>query len=804
MNSDCRPGVRKFESVAQKFLRWSRIVAGVAWLILFFITPKLVFADNTAGSAEGLTEVPLSCGCGMYPGSDIDGKAICQCTPGRVLTSVPSDATNPKHEGLSCAVPCPPGQILQPDAGLNTCDPSKCASCVTPPSCGNTLAYDSASCDWKAKCFDGRVTVGSLVNNGDTRCVSPTICGPDEVLNCTLYDTGRVDESRVPPEQRRCCGCQKRSCRCGEALTAQANGDYTCVAQASHYYAPANAYDTDCPAGSVPDYGNGDHFANHSGGLGCVACRYCGCGYQVQGEQCVYVAGSWCPAGKYYDTNSCACQCSNTWYKIDVDNVRRGDMLTDNVTCSGKGKKKKCWYTNTGMGEIFSGAIPQCIYNTFRQIIQNSGFNPDDPTINATSGAYLIDYWRVNNGWPEAGGLVDDNLAAWVLGRAQGVRHGIWRREAQVESDPDGVLNGNAYFDSGCNRIDARTYNSLPAECRQSGGIKYAEESVDSPISLLWTDDATVIGTWYSKFPLNPEKSDKWYEWKASEKTPLLVYDPEHTGKIESATQLFGNYSFGKHWNDGYDALATLDQDGDGKIAGDELKPLGLWFDKNIDGVSQPGEVLSAEAVGLEALYFQDRELSDLNGYVYVEHGFDRKGAKGSESGVSVDWFARSYDVDPGKQAFNAATSPAGAWSWKTEEISRDGKDAKAQLASAGIITLADIGGKIEGHSYIELPTTRMNGGHQQTGIAVKMTQLTGTKAPNADGTTQLHWEVIHYAAGSRTVSDAAVSADNSHMTGTSKLLKSNGSVALEYSWRADRVPIAKPKDVGPSPKAAS
>jgi hypothetical protein len=214
--------------------------------------------------------------------------------------------------------------------------------------------------------------------------------------------------------------------------------------------------------------------------------------------------------------------------------------------------------------------------------------------------------------------------------------------------------------------------------------------------------------------------------------------------------------------------------------------------------------VLSAEAAGLEALYFQDRELSDLNGYVYVEHGFDRKGPKGPESGSSVDWFARSYDVDPGKQAFNPATSPAGAWTWKTDEVSRDGKDARSQLASAGVLTLADIGGKIEGHSYIELPTTRMNGGHQQTGIAVKMTQLSGTKAVNADGTTQLHWEVIHYNAGSRTVSDAVVTADNTHMSGTSKLLKDNGTVAVEYTWKADRVPTPKAKDALSSSKASS
>ena len=38
-------------------------------------------------------------------------------------------------------------------------------------------------------------------------------------------------------------------------------------------------------------------------------------------------------------------------------------------------------------------------------------------------------------------------------------------------------------------------------------------------------------------------------------------------------------------------SLALLDTNHDGKLSGKELDALALWFDKNRDGVSQPGEV---------------------------------------------------------------------------------------------------------------------------------------------------------------------------------------------------------------------
>ena len=46
------------------------------------------------------------------------------------------------------------------------------------------------------------------------------------------------------------------------------------------------------------------------------------------------------------------------------------------------------------------------------------------------------------------------------------------------------------------------------------------------------------------------------------EQAPLLVYDPEHTGKVNSASQLFGQWTFGGQ------RLAALASDGRGLVSG--------------------------------------------------------------------------------------------------------------------------------------------------------------------------------------------------------------------------------------------
>jgi hypothetical protein len=81
-----------------------------------------------------------------------------------------------------------------------------------------------------------------------------------------------------------------------------------------------------------------------------------------------------------------------------------------------------------------------------------------------------------------------------------------------------------------------------------------------------------------------------------------LVWDPNHRGEISSGRQLFGTASAWLFFEDGYRVLDALDDDRDGEVRGAELDGIAVWFDRDTDGVSDPGEVVPVEELGIVAL----------------------------------------------------------------------------------------------------------------------------------------------------------------------------------------------------------
>lgn len=82
----------------------------------------------------------------------------------------------------------------------------------------------------------------------------------------------------------------------------------------------------------------------------------------------------------------------------------------------------------------------------------------------------------------------------------------------------------------------------------------------------------------------------------------ILVWDPRHSGVITSGQQLFGSVTWSMFWNDGYEPLRALDDNGDGWLTGNELAGIGVWQDRNGNGISDPGEVTPAIEFGIEAI----------------------------------------------------------------------------------------------------------------------------------------------------------------------------------------------------------
>lgn len=81
-----------------------------------------------------------------------------------------------------------------------------------------------------------------------------------------------------------------------------------------------------------------------------------------------------------------------------------------------------------------------------------------------------------------------------------------------------------------------------------------------------------------------------------------LVHDPHQTRRIQSGLQMFGSVTFWLFWDNGYQAMRSLDDDGDGLLRGAELAGLAVWRDGNGNGVSDPGEVRPLAALEIVEL----------------------------------------------------------------------------------------------------------------------------------------------------------------------------------------------------------
>jgi Ca2+-binding RTX toxin-like protein len=84
----------------------------------------------------------------------------------------------------------------------------------------------------------------------------------------------------------------------------------------------------------------------------------------------------------------------------------------------------------------------------------------------------------------------------------------------------------------------------------------------------------------------------------------MLVRDINGNSQVDSGRELFGNNTLlrsGTLASDGYEALADLDANGDGKInqAGGELALLQAWKDLNANGATDSGELFSLSALGI-------------------------------------------------------------------------------------------------------------------------------------------------------------------------------------------------------------
>jgi hypothetical protein len=136
-------------------------------------------------------------------------------------------------------------------------------------------------------------------------------------------------------------------------------------------------------------------------------------------------------------------------------------------------------------------------------------------------------------------------------------------------------------------------------------------------------------------FDLDGFGDSTWTWLKPS--TGILVWDPNHTGIVQSGLQLFGSVTWWMFWRDGFQALAALDDNHDGWLSGNELTGLAVWIDRNQNGRSDPGEVITLEQAGIVRISVSAKV--DVDGTLANAHGIQFSDGRRTPS---YDWVARS------------------------------------------------------------------------------------------------------------------------------------------------------------------
>jgi|GEM_PF-1235897 len=258
-------------------------------------------------------------------------------------------------------------------------------------------------------------------------------------------------------------------------------------------------------------------------------------------------------------------------------------------------------------------------------------------------------------------------------------------------------------------------------------------------------------------FDLDGTGKARW-EW-VGPGSGLLVWDPEHSGIITSGRQLFGNWTWGQRWKDGYEPLATLDLDRNGSLEGRERDSIGVWVDADGDGVSDPGEVRTLASAGVEQV--RVRAERDRAGNAMATSGFTQRLPDGHVvHRSSWDWIS-----------LGLAKAREATYVW----VDDDEKNPHG-----GVLRLQDDAGKITGLSSpaigTELPQKHL-----------PALLLTGQFGPDRVA----RW--AYGVPGGQAASEVRLMEGGKRLFGITRV--TSGDKLFSYTWQAQRV---TGEDIGP------
>jgi len=201
--------------------------------------------------------------------------------------------------------------------------------------------------------------------------------------------------------------------------------------------------------------------------------------------------------------------------------------------------------------------------------------------------------------------------------------------------------NGNTYISKannalqgyGLNHQGGGNYNVLNPNGEVIGQWKNptGTDKVASPIAFDMNSDGKIgvtgqttaqVGTRTElgqtvNFDINADGKLDTIEWMKGDGDALLVDDRDgQAARQMDGSRLFGDQ--GGQFTDGYSKLAKLDQNNDGKLTGQELNGLKLWFD-NGDAKVDQGEFVDIASKGITEISVKRADVTNERGETLMQ-----------------------------------------------------------------------------------------------------------------------------------------------------------------------------------------
>lgn len=236
----------------------------------------------------------------------------------------------------------------------------------------------------------------------------------------------------------------------------------------------------------------------------------------------------------------------------------------------------------------------------------------------------------------------------------------------QVKGDQISVVSFSGPTGEGGTRSQIALAVYHPAYGFAAPGKAFKDYQSPLVLDLSGNKAMDLIDVWDEKklvrFDLNGDGKVVRTGWVAPE-DGLLALDFNRDGLINSGRELFGEYTVraplenltntGKTFENGFQALAMLDSNKDGRIDQKDARfsELIVWRDRNGDGISQAGEAqpLSAfDIVGIDLAYVRsgglDKPLTVLGNEVRLEASYQTK--DGRKHLIADVWFKQRRGPD--------------------------------------------------------------------------------------------------------------------------------------------------------------